>query len=213
MNWMDKLCQNDQFVTIGRRKISRLLFADDLVLLAFSESGIQHALNGFANACEIAGMKISISKSEVIHLSRNPVQCSLRVDGGSLKQVEKFKYLEVALTSDGRQDKELDVRSGKASAVMRALHHSIVLKRELSRKIKLSVFKLIFVPERIFVFSLGILLNVRFYVPFPFNICSFCVETLYLRHNIKASAFHESVLCFFALPSFVDSCLRDRTQI
>ena len=41
---------------------------------------------------------------------------------------------------------ELDVRSGKASAVMRALHHSIVLKLELSRKAKLSVFKLIFVP-------------------------------------------------------------------
>ena len=29
---------------------------------------------------------------------------------------------------------------------MRALHHSIVLKRELSRKAKLSVFKSIFVP-------------------------------------------------------------------
>ena len=29
---------------------------------------------------------------------------------------------------------------------MRALHHSVVLKRELSRKAKLSVFKSIFVP-------------------------------------------------------------------
>ena len=59
---------------------------------------------------------------------------------------EKFKYLRVAFTSDGRQDKELDVRSGKASAIMRALHHSVVLKRELSRKAKLSVFKSTFVP-------------------------------------------------------------------
>ena len=41
--------------------------------------------------------------------------------------------LWVAFTSDGRQDKKLDVRSGKTSAVMLALHHSVGLKRELSR--------------------------------------------------------------------------------
>ena len=79
MNWMSKLSQTDECVTIGRCKISRLLFADDLVLLALSESGLQHALNGFAAACDIAGMKISASKNEVLHLSRNPVQCSLQV--------------------------------------------------------------------------------------------------------------------------------------
>jgi len=35
---------------------------------------------------------------------------------------------------------------GKASAVMRALQYSIVMKRELSKKAKLSVFKTVFVP-------------------------------------------------------------------
>ena len=142
---MDKLSRINECVTIGRCKISRLLFADDLVLLASSESGLQHALNDFAAACDVAGMKISTSKTEVLHLLKTPVQCSLQVGGVSLKQVEKFKYLLVAFTSDRSQEEELDVRSGKASAVMRALHHSVVYKRELSRKAKLSVFKSIFV--------------------------------------------------------------------
>ena len=44
----------------------------------------------------------------------------LLVNGATLKQVEKFKYLGVAFTSDGRQDEELDTRIGKASAVIRA---------------------------------------------------------------------------------------------
>ena len=127
MNWIDKLSQIDEGVTIGRCKISRLLFADDVVLLASSESGLQ---NGFAAACDIAGMKISISKTKILNLSKNPVQCFLQVGGVSLKQVEKFKYLGVAFTSDGKQDEELDSRSVKASAVMRALHHSVVLKRD-----------------------------------------------------------------------------------
>jgi len=78
--------------------------------------------------------------------SRNPDQCSLQLSGASLKQVEKFKYIGVVFTSDGRQNEKLDTRMGKASAVMRALQYSAVMKRELSKKEKLSVFKTLFVP-------------------------------------------------------------------
>ena len=86
-------------------------------------------------------MKISTAKTEVLHLSRNPDQCVLQVDEATLKLVEKFKYLGVAFTSDGRQDEELDTQIGKDSAVMRALHYSVVMKRELSKNAKLSIFK------------------------------------------------------------------------
>ena len=91
---------------IERCKISWLLFADDLVLLASSESGLQLALNGFLTACDIVKMKISTSKTKAQHLSRNLVQCSPQVGGVSLKQVENFKYLGTAFTSDERQDEE-----------------------------------------------------------------------------------------------------------
>ena len=91
-------------------------------------------------------MKISMVKTEVLHLSRNPDQCILQVNEATLKQVEKFKYLGIAFTSDGRQDEELDTQIGKASAVMRALHYSVVMKRELSKKAKLSIFKAVFIP-------------------------------------------------------------------
>ena len=146
MNWIDKCSQADECATIGKRKISRLPFADDLVLLSSTESGLQRALNSFADACNTAGMKISTAKTEVLHLSRNPDQCVLQVNGATLKQVEKFKYRGVAFTSDGRQDEELDTRIGKASVVMRALHYSVAMTRELSKKAKHSIFKAVFVP-------------------------------------------------------------------
>ena len=92
MNWMDKLSRTDECVKIGTCKINRLLFVD-LVLLAFFESGFQHALNGFARACETAWIKISTSKTEVLHLSRNSVQYFLQVGVVLLKQVEKFVTL------------------------------------------------------------------------------------------------------------------------
>ena len=101
----------------------------------------------FAAAFDIAGIKTGTYKTEVLHLPRNLVQYFLQVGGVSLKQVEKFKNLGVAFTSDQRQDKKLDVISGKASAVMRVLHHSGIekSKRERSKKAKLSAFKSIFI--------------------------------------------------------------------
>ena len=113
LNWIDKRSQADECATIGNCKISRLLFADDLILVSSTESDLQRALSSFADACDTAGMKISTAKTEILHLSRNSNQCVLQVNGATLKQVEKFKYLGVAFTSDGRQDEEeLDTRIG-----------------------------------------------------------------------------------------------------
>ncbi|KAK0144623.1 Proteasome activator complex subunit 1 [Merluccius polli] len=43
-------------------------------------------------------------------------------------------------------ERETDRRIGAASAVMRTLHGSVVVKRELSRKAKLSIYQSIYVP-------------------------------------------------------------------
>ena len=61
--------------------------------------------------------------------------------------LEKLHGVGVAFTSDGRQSNELDTRIGKDYEVMRALHYSVVIKRELSKKAKLSIFKTAFVPN------------------------------------------------------------------
>ena len=91
-------------------------------------------------------MRISTSKSEVMVLSRKRVECPLQVGGEVLPQVEEFKYLGILVTSEGRMEREIDRRIGAASAVMRALNRSVVVKRELSRKAKLSIYRSIYVP-------------------------------------------------------------------
>ena len=75
-----------------------------------------------------------------------PKQCSLQTNGVPLKQSQKFKNLLVSFTNDGRQNSELDIRIGKASAVMRLLHRSEVLKRQLCSWAKLSIFRSVYVP-------------------------------------------------------------------
>ncbi|TWW73562.1 hypothetical protein D4764_15G0009560 [Takifugu flavidus] len=71
---------------------------NDVVLLASSAHDLQLSLDRFAAACEVAGMKISTSKSEAMVLNRKKVECLLRVKEEILPQVEEFKYLGVLFT-------------------------------------------------------------------------------------------------------------------
>uniref|UniRef100_A0A8C6LH54 DUF4371 domain-containing protein n=1 Tax=Nothobranchius furzeri TaxID=105023 RepID=A0A8C6LH54_NOTFU len=63
-----------------------------------------------------------------------------------LPQVEEFEYLRVLFMSEGRRDREIDRRIGSASAVMRMQSLSVVVKRELSQKARLSIYRSIYVP-------------------------------------------------------------------
>jgi len=146
LNWIDSHSRVDEGVTFGSCRINRLLFTDDLVLLASSQQSLQHAFDRFSAACDRTGMKINTKNTEVLCLSTNPRQCMLQVSGNALQQVEKFKHLGVVFASDGRWSEEIDTRIGEANAVLHELYRSVVTKRELSNTTKLSVFKSVFVP-------------------------------------------------------------------
>ncbi|KAK3556570.1 hypothetical protein QTP70_010765 [Hemibagrus guttatus] len=146
--FMDRIFRRSQGlegVRFGDHRITSLSFADDVVLLAPSSLDLQHALGRFA-ACEMAGIRVSTSKSEAMVLDRKKVPCTLQVGGEVLPQVEEFKYLGVLFTSGGRMDREIDRRIGAAAAVMWSMYRSVVVKKELSRKAKLSIYKSIYVP-------------------------------------------------------------------
>uniref|UniRef100_A0A8C6KS35 Reverse transcriptase domain-containing protein n=1 Tax=Nothobranchius furzeri TaxID=105023 RepID=A0A8C6KS35_NOTFU len=144
ITFMDRISRRScgvECVEFGGRRISSLLFADDVVLLASSSSDLQLLLGRFA-----AGMRISTSKSETMVPNRKRVACQLQVGREVLPQVEEFKYLGVLFTIDGGRDREIDRRIGSASAVMRTLSRSVTVTRELSQKARLSIYRSIYVP-------------------------------------------------------------------
>ena len=115
-----------------------------MVLLTSSACDLQLSLERFAAECEAARMKISTSKSETRVFSWKRVECPLRVGNENLPQVEELKYLRVLFTSEGQMEQEIDRWIGAASALMQAL--PVVVKKELSQKAKLSIYRLIYVP-------------------------------------------------------------------
>ncbi|CAL9687123.1 unnamed protein product [Knipowitschia caucasica] len=114
MDRISRRSQGPEGVRFGDHRISSLLFADDVVLLAPTNQDLQHALGRFAAECEAAGMRISTSKSEAMVLNRKKVPCPLQVGGEVLPQVEEFKYLGVLFMSEGRMEHEIDRRIGAA---------------------------------------------------------------------------------------------------
>ena len=77
----------------------------------------------------------------MLRVSRNTIQRLLLLNGATQKQAYKFKYLGVAFTSDGRQNKELRIIIGKIIAIMKALHYSVVMRRFSSCETKIVKMK------------------------------------------------------------------------
>ncbi|KAI3369242.1 hypothetical protein L3Q82_007785 [Scortum barcoo] len=136
----------------GNHRISSLLFADDVVLLASFKPArtFSSVLERFAAECEAAGMRISTSKSEAMVLDRKRVVCPLRVrwrGPASSGGVQVSRGL-VLFTSEGKMEREIDRRIGAASAVMlRSVYRTVVGKEGAESKGEaLSIYRSIYVP-------------------------------------------------------------------
>ncbi|KAK5868555.1 hypothetical protein PBY51_009556 [Eleginops maclovinus] len=74
------------------------------------------------------------------------MDCPLQVGNEALPQVKEFKHLGVLFSSEGTMEREMGRRVGAAGTVLQSLYCTVVTKRELSQKAKLSVYRAIFVP-------------------------------------------------------------------
>jgi len=99
--------------------MNRFIFAGDLVLLASSEQGLQHAVGWFSAAYDQAGVKISPKKTKALYLFRNPRQCAPQISGTAAGR--KIQVPLDGITSDGRQNKEVATRICNANAILREL--------------------------------------------------------------------------------------------
>ncbi|KAI3351701.1 hypothetical protein L3Q82_020541 [Scortum barcoo] len=102
----------------------------------------QHVLGQFAAECEVAGMKNPAPPSPRPWFSTGKEWLALSglVKEG-LPQVEEFKYLGVLFMSEGKIEYKFGRWIGAASAVMQSVYWTVLVKKELSRKAKLSIYQ------------------------------------------------------------------------
>ncbi|KAI3372237.1 hypothetical protein L3Q82_022742 [Scortum barcoo] len=142
MDRISRRSQGPEGVRFGNHRISSLLFADDVVLLASSSQDLQrHVLERFAAECEAAGMRISTSKSEG-HGSR-PEKGGVPSPGG-WRGPASSGGVQVSQGSCSRVRERWSVRlTGglvQRPQLCASVYRTVVVKKELSRKAKLSIY-------------------------------------------------------------------------
>ena len=94
-----------------------LLFADDQATMNNDNTQLQEHTDQLNESCETYGMKISISNTEVMTVSKRPDKLDININGTQLKQTNEFKYLGSMFTENGKLDREIEIRCQKADTV------------------------------------------------------------------------------------------------
>ena len=99
-------------------KVSHLLWADDLVLLALDADSLQKLLNSLHDYAETWELSVNISKTNVMVFNRSSrlLQCAYGFKLGSLNlnPVNKYCYLGITFSLNGSFKSAIDVLRKKA---------------------------------------------------------------------------------------------------
>ena len=114
---LDELAELDG-IKIGGRNVNNIRYADDMVLIADSEEKLQSLVTNLHDQCRMKGLRINRSKTEVMGVTKRneSLPVNITVEGVSMKQVTKFRYLGSLVTEDGKCDAEIKARIGMAKA-------------------------------------------------------------------------------------------------
>jgi len=132
----------DEGVIINGHKINNMRYADDTVLLASSERGLQLLLDKTNEASEQLGLSINTKKTKCMVVSKRdqPPTCHLKCNNNDIDEVTSFNYLGSLVTSDGRSEKEIRRRIQISKTAFNKMR-TIFTDRKLSMPLKLRLLR------------------------------------------------------------------------
>jgi hypothetical protein len=135
------------------RRISMLLYADDMVLFAQSWAGLQCFLATLDEVCSGLGMAINASKTKVMCMADVAAGLeefgAFHVAGGVAEVVPNFKYLGSHVQENSSIDSEISMRIASAAGAFRRLQH-VWKHPHLKLNMKIRVYKTCVVPVLLF---------------------------------------------------------------
>ena len=96
--WNSGLDEAQAGITIARRNISNLRYADDTTFMAESEKELKGLLMKVKEESEKVGLKLNIQKTKII--ASGPIT-SWEIDGETMETVTDFIFLGSKITADG----------------------------------------------------------------------------------------------------------------
>ena len=126
-------------VKLNGRNISSLLYADDMLLLSYSEAGMQKTLNILDEYCHRWQLVVNTDKTKIMIFNKNKFTCEFKYQGKNLDIVHEYTYLGLKISKSGSFKPAILELSRKAQ---KAYFHikSMFRKVKASPKLYLKLF-------------------------------------------------------------------------
>ena len=98
--------------TVTKDAMEKLLYADDLAMLANGTQKLQESLEGWNGLLTSHGLKINIEKTEVLHIGHQREELDIELEGKKLTQGDSFVYPGGAVCGDGERVVRRRVQAG-----------------------------------------------------------------------------------------------------
>jgi hypothetical protein len=122
------------------------MYADDIVLLSESSTGLQESINKTVNHCLDQGLEVNISKTKVMHINnRSTISNNFYIKEEQIENVNNYKYLGISFDSKGNLNQARSQLYGSAVRAMYKLK-SCIGKTQLNVKTALNLFDSLISP-------------------------------------------------------------------
>jgi sorting nexin-29 len=126
---------------VGDQKISILLFADNMVLLAESEEELKDLMAAVEEYCKEWHLEVNVDKTKVMVTSKEGDKSAKVVyDQAELECVKSYTYLGTVFTADGKWEEEVERRIKAGRAALGSISKQVVWNKFVSVGVKKVIF-------------------------------------------------------------------------
>ena len=128
-------------IHIQNTKINHFLYADDLVILSESKTGLQKCIDQVSNFAKIKHLTINVKKSKtmVFNITGRFIHDTFRLGDENLEPVQSFCYLGVDIKCSGTAKHSMNVLNDKGNKALRPLL-SVIARFNIPVKTSINIF-------------------------------------------------------------------------
>ena len=115
--------------------MKKLLYADGLALEANGKQELQEILEEWNGLFTRHGLKLSLEKTEVLHMGLQREELAIELEGKKLTQGDSFVYLGGAVCGDGKTEIEVRQRVQAGATAWREVE-GVMADRRISKSLK-----------------------------------------------------------------------------
>ena len=137
----DKTCDP---VYIRDHKVNSLSWADDLILLSNSETGLQQCLNRLSTYCSKWGLTVNENKTKCIVFSSRSTRKQYNnfyYEGCEIECVSKIKYLGIYVHSNGKIETAVEDRILKANRAIYMVKQALSTDANINCSLTMNIFQ------------------------------------------------------------------------